>query len=260
MPRSTFRKQVLSSLCALLEERQRQAHERFLLKNDTNELNQGRDEMDDDDDSTIEGFIDAAVVKVEKAVRHRRYFLPRQKYRRKKQAMFDIFKRDLCVENEEDGTPPWLSDIEFLEKYRIHRESFHALVDKIKDHDVFKLHSGKVKQEPVEYQLMVFLVYIGTSGSGASNPRLRNTFGIGRGTSELYKRRVVKAIRSLRAEVVFWPDDDERKAIANRIKKNLNGSIALLLLMARCFRLHMSHSQMMHLTIMAANLRILFRL
>jgi hypothetical protein len=75
-----------------------------------------------------------------------------------------------------------------------------------------------MKQEPVEYQVMVFLHYIGTSGSGASNPRLRNTFGIGRGTSELFKQRVVKAIRSLRDEVVFWPSDAECKAISNRIK------------------------------------------
>jgi hypothetical protein len=103
----------------------------------------------------------------------------------------------VIIDSEEDGTPPWLSNMEFLEKYRIHRESFHALVNKIKDHPVFKSQKGKVKQEPVEYQLMVFLMYIGTSGSGASNPRLRNIFGIGRGTSELYKRRVVKAIRSL---------------------------------------------------------------
>jgi hypothetical protein len=122
------------------------------------------------------------------------------------------------IDTGEDGTPPWLSDTEFLEKYRMHRESFHALVKKIKDHPVFKSRKGKTKQEPVEYQLMVFLMYIGTSGSGASNPRLRNAFGIGRGTSELYKRRVVKAIRSLRGGIIFWPDEAERKAIATRIR------------------------------------------
>ena len=29
----------------------------------------------------------------------------------------------------EDGTPPWLTQEEFLEKYGIHRYSFHSLVD-----------------------------------------------------------------------------------------------------------------------------------
>jgi hypothetical protein len=85
MPRSTLRKQVLASLSLLLEERQRKAQERFVMK----------DESDIDDNSTMEGMLDAAVVSFEKTVRHQRYFAPRQKYRMKKKSLCDVFKRDL---------------------------------------------------------------------------------------------------------------------------------------------------------------------
>ena len=50
-----------------------------------------------------------------------------------------------------------------------------------------------------------------------SNPTLRNMFGIGRGTANTWKIRVVKAIRSIRDEYIKWPDAVERKEIANRI-------------------------------------------
>ena len=68
------------------------------------------------------------------------------------------------------NTPPWLTQEEFLEKYRIHRDSFHLLVDKIRDHSVFQSLHGKKKQKPVAFQLMVFLFCVGTSGSGSRNP------------------------------------------------------------------------------------------
>ena len=77
------------------------------------------------------------------------------------------------------------------------RESFFHLIDLIKDHKVFKKKKRGKTQTPVEYQLMAFLKYVGTEGSGCSNPDLRNVFRAGRGTFEDYKDRVVTAIRSL---------------------------------------------------------------
>ena len=111
-----------------------------------------------------------------------------------------------------------LSDEEFLEKYRLHRSSFWRLVAMIKAHPVFDPGTEGViqrrKQAPVAMQLLVFLNYIGTSGSGASNPRQRNAFSIGRGTAQVYRQRCVTAIRSLQDQAISWPDEQERKGIA----------------------------------------------
>jgi hypothetical protein len=46
---------------------------------------------------------------------------------------------------------------------------------------------------------------------------LRNLFGIGKGTAEVYRERARKAIRDLKKETVFWPDEEECKEIAARI-------------------------------------------
>ena len=149
------------------------------------------------------------------SVSNERNVRSRKKYR--SSTGVSVFEKDLIEDAAEDGTPPWLTQEEFLEKYRVHRDSFHLLVDKIRDHSVFQSLHGKKKQKPVAFQLMVFLFYVGTSGSGSSNPRLRSMFGIGRGTAELYKRRCVKAIRSLRPDAISWPDETEREEIAKRV-------------------------------------------
>ncbi len=102
-------------------------------------------------------------------------------------------------------------NIEFL------RAVINNLVGKIIRHPIFQSTSARRPQRPVAHQLMVFLHYIGTSGSGASNPRLRQMFGIGRGTAEDFKKRCITAIRSLGLEAICWPNEDERKDIAKRI-------------------------------------------
>ena len=113
---------------------------------------------------------------------------------------------------------PWLTEEEFLQKYRCKRASFWLVVGLIKDHPVFNPSDPRGrKQSPVSHQLLVFLFYIGTSGSGANNPHARNVFGIGRGTVDLYKTRCLTAIRSLRDQAIKWPNVDERKEIAQWI-------------------------------------------
>lgn len=165
------------------------------------------------DNNCIELFLDEAVKAALDSVTNRRYLFPRKPYRKGRSKL--IFKRDLEEEDDNDGRPPWLTNDEFKQKYRMDRHYFFQLVDKIKDHPVF-VSRGRKKQAPVEHQLMVFLFFIGTSGSGASNPVLRNMFCIGRGTADRFKKRVVKAIHSLRNEVIIWPNGNERKAIARR--------------------------------------------
>jgi len=62
------------------------------------------------------------------------------------------------------------------------------------------------KQAKVIHQLMAFLKYVGSAGSGAGGMELRNVFKIGYGTTKLYRDRVVKALCSLKEKVVTWPD------------------------------------------------------
>jgi len=114
---------------------------------------------------------------------------------------------------------PWLNNWEFQKKYRVSQEAFEFILRLIKDHPIFKPLSGKStrKQAPVEHQLMVFLKYIGTEGTGANNPGQRSTFGIGEGTAELYCNCIVEALCSFRDEYIRWPDEEEREVIAKRM-------------------------------------------
>ena len=167
-----------------------------------------------EDDDTIEQIMRLAIEAGYYGVLNSRYLF-RGPYRNK---AHQIFERDL-YEDETGEQLPWLTDEEFLQKYRMKRSSFWRVVDLIKDHPVFNpARPGKKKQAPVSHQLLVWCHYVGTQGSGANNPRSRNVFGIGRGTCELYRNRCVVAIRSLRGQVVCWPDVNEREEIARRIQ------------------------------------------
>jgi len=90
----------------------------------------------------------------------------------------------------------WLTDEEFLQKYRMSRKSFNCILKEIKPCAVFKKLEGKTSppQTPVANQLMVFLKYVGTEGNGASGPNQRNAFGIGKGLLDVFRRRVTTSI------------------------------------------------------------------
>eukprot|EP00978_Attheya_sp_CCMP212_P013581 scaffold34094_cov42-Attheya_sp.AAC.3 len=203
MPRLSLRRKVLENLARLQEERATKKAIRGVLHDESSEGN-----------STLSGLLNTGIEDAYYAVSGRRY-LWRNKYRRGKSEA--IFHRDLNI-NQTEEQLPWLNDDEFLEKYRMHRSSFWELVDRIKDHSIFQKKAKQKKmQAPVAHQLLVLLHYLGTSGSGASNPRIRNVFWIGRGTAQLYRNRCVIALRSLRDQTIYWPDDNEKKVIARRI-------------------------------------------
>ena len=65
---------------------------------------------------------------------------------------------------------------------------------------------------------MVLLKYVGIEGAGASNLNQRQTFGVGYGTAELYRRRVTIALRSYAAQLIKWPDAKERRHISGEIQ------------------------------------------
>ena len=138
----------------------------------------------------------------------RRYLLPRISYRKGFQD--EVFSPHF--------NSNWLNENEFLEMYRMSRISFWYIHDLIKDHEIFqKRNKFGRSQSPVMQQLAVFLFYLGNSASGASNLQCRNMFGIGRGTSQVWRQRCVIAIGSLRSTYIKWPCISERRNIANRI-------------------------------------------
>ena len=111
---------------------------------------------------------------------------------------------------------PWLTDAEFLQKYRVSRSGFRYILDLIKDHAVFD--SKTKRMAPASHQLMVFLKYVGTEGTGASNSNQRATFGVGYGTASLYRKRVTKSLRALSSEYIKWPNAEERIKISKEIQ------------------------------------------
>lgn len=110
-------------------------------------------------------------------------YLTRRKYRSHEGANAR-FKEDLQEDNDSEGesTIPWLNDAEFLAKYRMTKEAFWDLLDKIQDHPVFQAKAKSRKQRPVASQLMLALKALGSEGTAFSKSTLREIFGTGGGT------------------------------------------------------------------------------
>ena len=221
MPRKSLKRKVLDQLDGLKEQLQVQ-HHLYQTPGLLSEEMPG-DSSDSSLDSTNslrEDLLMSNQVAIdqletlEEVGETKRYLFGRRPYR--KGFSKTVFERDLQHDEEDDNSPPWLTDEEFLQKYRMHRENFLQLVGLVKDHPVFQSGIYK-KQSPAEWQLLVFCFFIGRSDNGASAPQMRNTFGISRGTANNYKKRSCIAIRSLKEALVYWPDKSERAQISTRI-------------------------------------------
>jgi hypothetical protein len=143
-----------------------------------------------DDEDSLEDVKDLATAICLSKIRKSRYLNRSNKYR--KSPAVGRFETDLNLDDGESNASsdtesdlPWLSDDEFLQKYRVTRKSFYAILSLIKDHDVFS--SKRRLMAPPQYQLMVFLKFVGTEGAGANNSNQRSTFGVGYGTAALYR-------------------------------------------------------------------------
>jgi hypothetical protein len=187
------------------------------------ELKAFRDAIDSPDEDE-DDFDDMYEYQLE-LVKSKKYINPRQPYRTSSLASY---KKDLDNINSTDDNQldnvierPWLTEEEFLQKYRMSRTSFDTLLGMVKDHPVFekKNKSGR-QQAPPATQLMTLLKYLGTEGSGNSNLGLRDVFLIGRGTVQLYRHRAMTAVRSLRDSAIKWPDKEERQEISKRIQQD----------------------------------------
>jgi hypothetical protein len=182
----------------------------------------------DDDDDSMEDCKDLAMAMCLRNAERSRYLHRSGRYKKSpKEERFATDLNDTNKKQEEDMNGdlnsssdedlPWLNDEEFLQKFRMLRKSFGIILNMIKDHPIFE--SKTKKMVPPEHQLMVFLKYIGTEGSGSSNANQMNTFGVGYGTTAFYKRRVTTALLSLRDQYVRWPNAEERREISKSIQK-----------------------------------------
>jgi DDE superfamily endonuclease len=103
------------------------------------------------------------------------------------------------------------------------KDSFLWLLNTIKDDPVFHSQSPLVynplrEQRPVVIQLMIFLCYLGTKGSGACNADVCNNWFIGAGSGEEYRKHVCIAIcRNLQSKAITWPDATEHKQILDQV-------------------------------------------
>jgi DDE superfamily endonuclease len=206
MPRESRRAKVITCLESLL-------NERIKLRAVRN--------MDDDDESSTEDIKDLATAITLRNLMNQRY-LDRPKTYRKSKANFERDLASLSTENGSNGSRerPWLSDEEFLIKYRMSRSSFQYVLDKIKTHPIFE--SKTKTMAPASHQLMVFLKYIGTEGAGSSNNNQRGTFGIGKGSADNYRQRVTLALKSLAKEYIKWPNKERRAVISEAIKRKFD--------------------------------------
>ena len=143
-------------------------------------------------------------------------YLSRKKYRGMAFDAFGIDANSRVPRNV--ASQPHLNSAEFRIKYRMTRENFKKLLQLIKNHPVFRTENAPGRgrtQAPVERQLMCLLAFLGRSGGSGSTTR--SMFSTGYGTHYLFNDRVVEAICSLRKSVVCWPDEEERKEIADRM-------------------------------------------
>jgi hypothetical protein len=161
-----------------------------------------------DEEDSLEDAIDWAVSRSVHRAENRRYLFRKSRYRKGSDRFEDNLNNLEVVEEDEEDSDisieaaklPWLTDEEFLQKYRMSRESFSRLVGLIQDHPVFNPDSRTRKQISVAHQLMVFLRYIGSEGTGATASGQHQTFAIGHGTSDLFRKRVTRTILLLRQQ------------------------------------------------------------
>ena len=203
MPKVSRRKKAIKHLSKVCNTR---ALEHFQRDVDSS------DDSDSDGDDSLEDDLDSAFATRLHDVCTTRY-LSRGRYRSSKR-MKERIEEDL-QEEEIDGERVWLSPDEFKQKYRVDRESFELILDENKYHPIFrtKRKDGR-KQTDVRIQLCIFLRYLGTEGSGGSNHGQRQTFGCSYGFAAHCRKRVAKAICSLKSKYLYWPDEAERCEIS----------------------------------------------
>ena len=197
MPRTSLKRKVINRVDALLVSARKHAAVKLLCG-----LSFGREE------EMIHRLRMARI-----RFQNERYLFRRGTYR-KKESKFRIY-----LETDIEDA---LNDREFKYHFRVSRDCFWQLVDLIKAHPNFHRASSDSRgrnPKPAAHQLLILLKYLGTDGNAASSMSLGEFFGVGNGAIDECRKNALEAILTLEDRTYFWPRVDERKAIANRIKK-----------------------------------------
>ena len=115
-----------------------------------------------------------------------------------------------------------ISDREFLFHFRVSRECFWKIVKLVEGHESFQRvnsDSRGAAPKPAAHQLLVLLRYFGTEGNASSSLAMGTFFGISAGAVDACRHAALEAILSLEPGTYIWPDKEERKQIARRIKE-----------------------------------------
>jgi len=110
--------------------------------------------------------------------------------------------------------PHIVYDSEFQLLFRMSRDKFLELLEKIMNHRVFHRNTGR-PQHHVCFQLMMFLFYLGMSGDGAKHEVVGLHFHISKGAVRSSLKRVLTAILSMKDDYIKWPDVEERSRLAD---------------------------------------------
>eukprot|EP00979_Chaetoceros_neogracilis_P011635 scaffold2927_cov268-Chaetoceros_neogracile.AAC.40 len=195
MPRYSKRILFLRRSKELLKKRQRSKYLRFLLDME--------DEFEDDMDSM-------AVMKFKRHSKAR--YLFRSCYRSR------YVKRTTKVDKALFTKK--FTSTEFKEHFRVCREMFWAIHERIRDDVEFvSVSQAKRKRGSSELHLLVLLKFLGSNGNEATPSKLGQFFKMSKGSFLIYRDRMVVVLLKHLDDTVFWPEADERKEIAKRIEK-----------------------------------------
>jgi hypothetical protein len=167
-----------------------------------------RDVMDEED-STEDRILSVEESKLKRMIGSR--YLFRRKRNRKVRKKFDL---EDCLSEDSQH----FNDEEFLNSFRMTRESFMLFLKEMESKKAFKVSSRKARQRPVAFQLLVFLYRVGNEGPAGGEIRICQFFGIGKGSIKNYERRVVSALHEIIDDVVSWPDANERLEMRGRLE------------------------------------------
>lgn len=115
-----------------------------------------------------------------------------------------------------------LDESEFRFHFRMGRETFWELVSQLKDHPAFKRKNSDSRgpaPKPPSHQILVLLKYYGCEGNQASSVALSRFFGVAVGVIDACRNNALEALLWLEDRTYIWPDAEERRQIARRIKE-----------------------------------------
>lgn len=110
-----------------------------------------------------------------------------------------------------------MNEDKFRTNFRMSHEMFGRLVLMIQNHCVFA-QSGRRRQAPAAFQLMVCLKRLGCNGNAAGVVSCCIMFTISLGAVDLYTNRCLEALLDLQSTLIRWPSIQERQRIAEKIE------------------------------------------